>query len=38
MIDQSRAIDNRRIRNHLGALPATFFREVQRKLRSLADL
>lgn len=38
MIDQSRAIDNRRFRRLLGNLPAPLLREVKDKLRQLADL
>jgi mRNA interferase MazF len=38
MIDQSRAIDNRRFRRLLGRLPAPLFREVKEKLRRLAEL
>ena len=38
MIDQSRAIDNRRLLRLLGRLPAPLFREVKGKLRQLAEL
>ena len=38
MIDQSRAIDNRRFVRALGRLPAPLLREVEEKLRSLAGL
>jgi mRNA interferase MazF len=38
MIDQSRAIDNRRIRRRLKALPEPILREVEEKLRQLAEL
>ena len=38
MIDQSRAIDNRRFVRSLGPLPAALLREVEAKLRHLADL
>jgi hypothetical protein len=38
MIDQSRAIDNRRFVRALRPLPATFLREVEQKLRLLAEL
>lgn len=38
MIDQSRAIDNRRFRRMLGRLPAPFMCEVKEKLRLLAEL
>jgi mRNA interferase MazF len=38
MIDQSRAIDNRRFRRLLGRLPAPILREVKEKLRKLAEL
>jgi mRNA interferase MazF len=38
MIDQSRAIDNRRLKRRIGTLPAVVLREVKTKLRSLGDL
>ena len=38
MIDQSRAIDNRRFRRLLGRLPAPLLREVKAKLKQLAEL
>jgi mRNA interferase MazF len=38
MIDQSRAIDNRRFRRLLGRLPSPLLREVKEKLRTLAEL
>jgi mRNA interferase MazF len=38
MIDQSRAIDNRRLRRLLGRLPDALMREVKNKLRQLAEL
>lgn len=38
MIDQSRAIDNRRFVRALRALPRAILREVEEKLHSLADL
>ena len=38
MIDQSRAIDNHRIKRTLRVLPAPLFREVKEKLRLLGDL
>ena len=38
MIDQSRAIDNRRLRRRLGQLPPTLLREVKEKIRRLGDL
>jgi len=38
MIDQSRAIDNRRFRRLLGHLPEPILREVKEKLRKLAEL
>jgi mRNA interferase MazF len=38
MIDQSRAIDNRRFVKRLRQLPAPLFREVKDKLRRLAEL
>ena len=38
MIDQSRAIDNRRFLKRLKPLPASIQREVEEKLRRLADL
>ena len=38
MIDQSRAIDNRRFVRALKPLPRSILREVEEKLRCLADL
>ena len=38
MIDQSRAIDNRRFVRALRALPRALLREVEEKLRRLAEL
>jgi mRNA interferase MazF len=38
MIDQGRAIDNRRLRRRLGSLPPQLLREVKEKLRRLLDL
>jgi mRNA interferase MazF len=38
MIDQSRAIDNRRFRRALRSLPAPILREIEHKLRLLAEL
>lgn len=38
MIDQSRAIDNRRLVRKLKALPASVLGEVEDKLRRLAEL
>ncbi|OGR10975.1 MAG: hypothetical protein A2341_03865 [Deltaproteobacteria bacterium RIFOXYB12_FULL_58_9] len=38
MIDQSRAIDNRRLRRKLGGLHDLILDEVKQKLRSLAEL
>jgi mRNA interferase MazF len=38
MIDQSRAIDNRRCKRLLGMLPASILREVKDKLKSLGQL
>jgi len=38
MIDQSRAIDNRRFVRRLRVLPPSILREVEQKLRSLAEL
>lgn len=38
MIDQSRAIDNTRVKRALRALPALIFKEVKQKLRLLGDL
>lgn len=38
MIDQSRAIDNRRFVRALEPLPKTILEEVEQKLRLLADL
>ncbi|MGH7790117.1 MAG: type II toxin-antitoxin system PemK/MazF family toxin [Candidatus Binatia bacterium] len=37
MIDQSRAVDNRRLRRPLGRLPSAILREVKEKLRRLGD-
>jgi mRNA interferase MazF len=38
MIDQSRAIDRRRLVRRLGRLPQTVMREVSEKLRRVSDL
>ncbi|HEV8248122.1 MAG TPA: type II toxin-antitoxin system PemK/MazF family toxin [Polyangiaceae bacterium] len=38
MIDQSRAIDNRRLKRQLGTVPQPIVREVKQKLRQLAEL
>jgi hypothetical protein len=38
MVDQSRAIDNRRFVRALKPLPRSILREVEEKLRRLADL
>lgn len=38
MIDQSRAIDKGRFMRHLKPLPAPILREVEEKLRRLAEL
>lgn len=38
MIDQSRAIDNRRFKKLLGQLPSSVLREVKSKLKQLAEL
>jgi mRNA interferase MazF len=38
MIDQSRAIDNRRFQRQLRPVPALLLREVKTKLRQLAEL
>ncbi len=38
MIDQSRAVDNRRFVRALGTLPRAVMREVEEKLRRLGDL
>lgn len=38
MIDQSRAIDNRRLKRRIGSLPQPLLREVKAKLRQLGDL
>jgi mRNA interferase MazF len=38
MVDQARAIDNRRLRRQLGRLPRTIVVEVRDKLRRLLDL
>lgn len=37
MIDQSRAIDNQRLRRSLGGVPKVVLREVKKKLRRLGD-
>ena len=38
MIDQRRAVANRRLRRRLGRLPATLLREVKEKIRRVGDL
>ncbi len=38
MIDQSRAIDNQRLKRRLGLLPRVVLAEVKQKLRLLGDL
>lgn len=38
MIDQSRSIDNRRLRRKLRAIPAEILSEIKAKLRHLGDL
>jgi mRNA interferase MazF len=38
MIDQSRAVDNSRLKKRLGALPRAVLAEVKAKLRRLGDL
>lgn len=38
MIDQSRAVDRRRLLQRLGRLPPTLMREVSEKLRHAGDL
>jgi mRNA-degrading endonuclease toxin of MazEF toxin-antitoxin module len=38
MVDQSRAIDNRRLVRPLKPLPRSILAEVEQKLRTLADL
>jgi mRNA interferase MazF len=38
MIDQSRAVDNRRLVRPLGQLPGPVMREVEEKLRRLGEL
>jgi mRNA interferase MazF len=38
MVDQARAIDNRRLKRRLGDLPRTVLAEVKEKLRRLVDL
>jgi len=38
MIDQARAIDNRRLKRRLGHLPRGVLAEVKEKLRRLVDL
>jgi mRNA interferase MazF len=38
MIDQSRAIDNRRIKKELNPLPKSLLKEIKEKIRLLGDL
>jgi len=38
MVDQSRAIDNRRLKRQLGMLPEKVLKELEDKLRCLAEL
>ena len=38
MIDQARALDNRRLRKQLGTIPRPILLEVREKLRRLLDL
>ena len=38
MIDQSRAIDNRRLKRRLGTVPPRLLAEVKEKLRRLGDI
>ena len=38
MVDQSRAIDNGRLRKRLGTLPDALLRELKAKLKQLGDL
>jgi mRNA interferase MazF len=38
MIDQARAIDNRRLRKHLGTVPRRVLGEIEEKLRHLLEL
>ena len=38
MIDQSRAVDNRRIKRRLGVLPPAILREVKEKVRALGEM
>lgn len=38
MIDQGRAVDNRRLRKGLGALPRSLLEETRTKLRQLPEL
>jgi mRNA-degrading endonuclease toxin of MazEF toxin-antitoxin module len=38
MIDQSRTIDNRRIKKRLGRVPRRLLAEIKEKLRRLGDL
>ena len=38
MIDQARAIDNRRVRRHLGTVPRSVLLEIKEKLRRLLEL
>lgn len=38
MVDQARAVDNQRIKRHLGDLPRALLLEVKDKLRQVLDL
>jgi mRNA-degrading endonuclease toxin of MazEF toxin-antitoxin module len=38
MIDEARALDNRRLKRRLGHLPRSLLTEVKEKLRRLVDL
>lgn len=38
MIDQNRAVDNRRLKRRLGTVPPSLLRDVKEKIRLLGDL
>jgi len=38
MVDQSRTIDNKRFKKHLGKLPSSLLKEVKEKLRLHAEI
>jgi mRNA interferase MazF len=37
MVDQSRSIDNARIKRHLGKIPSILFKEIKEKLRLIGN-